>query len=276
MKPAAKKEVVAYLVENHRMSIRQACGTAHLNRSSYYYVEKGPDKDDEVIDALEALALKHPTAGFPMMFNRLRNNGCPWNHKRVYRVYKSLNMNLKRRRKRPLPKRDPSPLEAPCEANSVWSMDFMSDSLYHGRRFRTFNVIDEYNREACWLEIGISIDSRKVVEILENLVAERGAPEKIRVDNGPEFTSFHFRSFCKRHDIHIAYIEPGKPTQNAFIERFNRSYRTEVLDVYIFKTLKEVREISHAWIEDYNHHRPHSSLGYLSPIDFAKQQLSAN
>lgn len=149
----------------------------------------------------------------------------------------------------------------------------MSDSLYHGRRFRTFNVIDDYNRELCWLEIGISIDAQKVTSVLDNVIDERGKPERIRVDNGPEFTSHHFMDYCKAKHIEIQYIQPGKPTQNAYIERFNRSYRTEVLDIYQFNKLTEVREISYRWADDYNNQRPHESLGNVAPIPFAEKAM---
>ena len=152
----------------------------------------------------------------------------------------------------------------------------MSDSLYHGRRFRTFNIIDDYNRELCRLEVAISIDAQAVTSVLDKLIVERGKPEVIRVDNGPEFTSHHFMAYCQTQGIEIRYIQPCKPTQNAFIERFNRSYRTEVLDLYLFKKLTEVREVSYKWAEDYNHLRPHESLGNQAPIPFAKQQLSVN
>jgi len=276
VKPAAKKEVVTYLVQDHQMSIRQACITINIARSSYYY-EKMIDPEEEVImDKLEVLAQNHPTYGFWKMFHRLRNEGSTWNHKKVYRIYKSMNMHLKRKYKRRLPRRSAVTLEEPSSANQVWSMDFMSDSLQHGRRFRTLNIIDDYNRELCWLEVAISIDAQAVTKILDYVIKERGKPETIRVDNGPEFTSHQFMEYCESKGIEIRYIQPGKPTQNAFIERFNRSYRNEVLDIYLFKKLTEVREISYKWAEDYNHQRPHQSLGNRSPIEFAKQQLTVN
>lgn len=212
--------------------------------------------DDALITQSQGLAQEHPTYGFWKMFHRLRDQGETSNHKRVYRVYRQLNLNLKRPHKRRLPERPKHTLNQPEAPNQVWSMDFMSDALYHGRRFRTFNVIDDFNREACWVHVGMSIDSTVVVEVLQDLIELRGAPQQIRVDNGPEFISEHFAQFCKRHGIHIRYILPGKPTQNA----------------YIFKSIDEVRQLSYQWIQDYNFRRPHQSLNNLTPVQFANKK----
>ena len=144
----------------------------------------------------------------------------------------------------------------------------MSDSLFNSRRFRTLNIIDDYNREAMWIEIGLSIGAMHMTDLLEWIVKERGKPKAIRTDNGPEFTGSVFTNWCHKHRIDIKYIQPGKPVQNAFIERFNRSYRTEVLDARIFNNLVEVREITAEWLEHYNNVRPHESLGNLSPTQY--------
>jgi len=147
-------------------------------------------------------------------------------------------------------------------------MDFMSDALFNSRRFRTLNIIDDYNREVIWIEIGLSIGAMHLTDLLEWIVKERGKPKAIRTDNGPEFTSSVFTNWCHKHRIEIRYIQPGKPTQNAFIERFNRSYRAEVLDARIFNNLIEVRETTSEWIEHYNNKRPHESLENLSPMQY--------
>lgn len=262
-----------FFAEVHQLSYRRACQLANVHRSGYYYRSTKIQRDQPVIDALQKLAENHPTYGFRKMFHRLRNEGYEWNHKKVYRVYKALNLNLKRKHKRRLPKRVKTPLNKPEAKNQIWSMDFMSDSLNHGRRFRTLNLIDDYNREVCWLEVGLSMGSQRVVQTLEQVIAQRGKPKKIRVDNGPEFTGHHFTDYCHQNGIEIAYIQPGKPTQNAYIERFNRSYRTEVLDAYLFRTIQEVKQITYKWVEDYNHIRPHESLNNQSPIEFAKSQI---
>lgn len=278
VKPATKREVVAYLVSEYPMNIRQACKSLNLERSSYYYHPKRKD-DTEVIDCLNRLSEKHPSYGFKKMFYSLRNEGFGWNHKKVYRVYKKLGLNILRKRKRRLASRERQNLEVPGKYNEVWSMDFMSDSLFNSRRFRTLNIIDDYNRESIWIEAGLSIGAMHLTDLLEWIVKERGKPKAIRTDNGPEFTSSVFTNWCHKHRIEIRYIQPGKPVQNAFIERFNRSYRTEVLDARIFNNLIEVREITSDWMEHYNNNRPHESLGNLSPMKYLlkkKNSLYAN
>lgn len=267
VKPATKREVVDYLVSEYPMNIRQACKSLNLERSSYYYHPKRKD-DTDVIDCLNQLSEKHPSYGFKKMFHSLRNEGFGWNHKKVYRVYKKLGLNILRKRRRRLASRERQNLEVPEKYNEVWSMDFMSDSLFNSRRFRTLNIIDDYNRESIWIEAGLSIGAMYVTDLLEWIVKERGKPKAIRTDNGPEFTSSVFTNWCHKHRIEIRYIQPGKPVQNAFIERFNRSYRTEVLDARIFNNLIEVREITSDWMEHYNNNRPHESFGNLSPMQY--------
>lgn len=230
-----------------------------------YYYEPVCKSDDELITALQQLAMDHPRYGFRKMFFTLRNQGYDWNHKKVYRVYCSLGLNLKRRAKRRLPARIKEPLTVPSSANQVWSIDFMSHSLYCGRRFRALNIIDDYNREALWIEIDTSIGSQSLVEILSLVIRETGKPLQIRTDNGPEFISSVFTNYCNKHDIEIKYIQPGKPTQNAFIERFNGSFRREILNAYIFYNLSQVRKITEIWRMNYNDIRPHESLGNQSP-----------
>jgi putative transposase len=171
-----------------------------------------------------------------------------------------------RRTKRRLPTRLRQPLVAPTRLNETWALDFMHDALYDGRRFRTFNVIDEGNREALAIEIGTSIPSARVIRVLDDLIRVYGRPARVRLDNGPEFTAEAFVEWCTAQRIGIGYIQPGKPDQNAFIERFNRSYREEVLDAHLFDSLDGVREITDAWLEVYNNERPHDSLGRVPPL----------
>ena len=192
----------------------------------YYYQYKRLD-DEEIIDHLQRLAEEHPTYGFWMMYHMLRNQGYTWNHKRVYRIYKELKMNIRRKVKRRLPDRIKEPLEVPEKANQIWSLDFMTDSLYNGRRFRVFNVIDDYNREVLAMDIDFSLPTYKIIESLKNLEREVGKPQQIRVDNGPEFISATFIKYCDLRDIEIKYIQPGKPTQNAFIATIQWFIHTE-------------------------------------------------
>ena len=221
------------------------------------------------------LALRFPTNGFSRCYGRIRNQGLKWNHKRVKRVYNKLHLNLRRKAKRRLPVRVKQPLQVPDTINQTWSMDFMTDSLESGRKFRTFNLIDDYNREALAIEIDTSLCGERIVRVLEQTIDWRGKPQQIRSDNGPEFLSQALTDFCNQQNIRLKYIQPGKPMQNGYIERFNKTYRTNVLDAYIFHSLDEVRQITAGWQQDYNEKHPHQSLQGLSPRDFANRAMNS-
>ncbi len=224
--------------------------------------------NDSLSKDLKALANRFPKYGFWKLFKRMRNKVLKDNHKRVYRIYKSLNLNLKRKTKKRLPERIKRPLCVPKQINECWSMDFMSDNLRCGRHFRTLNIIDDFNREVLAIEAALSIPAERVVRVLNQIIELNGKPKWIRVDNGPEFISKKREEWSKIHEIQLRFIEPGKPTQNAFIERFNGSYRHEILSIYTFKNLKEVEEVTEEWITEYNYHRPHNSLKNLSPKEY--------
>ena len=241
----------------------------NLPRSMYYY--QSVKNDSEVEKKLLELAERFPTKGFDDYQGRIRNEGLKWNHKRVKRVYKKLNLNIRRKKKRRLPTREKQPLTIPTELNKTWSMDFMHDSLENGRKFRTLNIIDDYNREALAIEIDFSIGGAGVVRVLEEIIDWRDKPEEIRMDNGPEFLSAVLVEFCQKSQIRIKYIQPGKPVQNALIERFNRSFRRDVLDAFIFETLDQAKEQAALWREDYNENHPHQSLGGMSPLKYKQQ-----
>lgn len=259
----------------HGLSRLRACAALQLSRSSWYRSGARGHGDDEVIAALNALVEKRPRWGFWKCYDRLRLNGHPWNHKRVYRVYKMMKLNLPRRTKRRLPKRIQQPMAVAARPNVHWSMDFMSDTLYHGRRFRTLNVLDEGVREILDIVIDTSIPGAGVVRTLDRLIEWRGKPEAIRVDNGPEYLSQVFADWCQNHGVALNYIQPGKPNQNAYIERFNRTFRHEVLDAYLFESLSQVREITRHWMTEYNEERPHDSLGRIPPAMFRRQVENA-
>jgi len=218
--------------------------------------------------AVLAIVERHGRWGFWKCFDRLRLLGHPWNHKRVHRVYCALRLNVPRRAKRRVPTRVRQPLVAPNGLNGIWALDFMHDALYCGRRFRTLNVLDEGNREALGIEVGHSIPAERVVRVLEQLVAIHGRPTALRLDNGPEFTAQVFTAWCDAHGITLLYIQPGKPDQNAFIERFNRTYRDEVLDAYVFDAVSEVQALTDDWLPTYNDDRPHDALGRIPPTRF--------
>lgn len=259
---------MTYLREKHQLSIRRACAAIGLSRAAWYRpLVDWLDRDRPIAEALSALAEQKPGLGFWKLFRRLRRLGHEWNHKRVYRVYCLLKLNLRRRPKKRVPTRDPMPLLVPQKPNQVWSADFMSDALYNGVRFRTFNVLDDFNREALRIEIDTSLPSQRLVRVFEQLKVERGLPDVLRTDNGPEFLGQVFTDWCEENGIMIDYIEPGKPNQNAFIERFNRTYRNEVLDTWLFRNLDEVRELTWAWMLEYNEERDHDGLGGLTPAE---------
>jgi putative transposase len=257
-----------YLVEKHRLTVQRSCSCVGISRAAFYRVgNASSERDRELIDAINLLIERHPRWGFWKSFKALRRNGHRWNHKRVYRVYCDLRLNQKRRAKKRLPQRIKQPLWVPQQPNQVWSADFMSDTLYAGKTFRTFNVIDDFNRECLGVEIDTSITGRRLIRVFERLQKERGLPRVLRTDNGPEFLSGEFVAWAEAAGMMIHYIQPGEPNQNAYIERFNRTYREEVLSLYVFQSLSEVREITYWWRNDYNEVRPHDSLGDLTPSD---------
>ncbi len=238
-----------------------------MSRTAYYYQPKRTD-DAELMEALLALIEKHPRWGFPKCRKRLRALGRQWNHKRIYRVYLELKLNMRRKAKKRLPPRNPQPLVVPQAANTCWSMDFMSDSLQHGHRFRTFNVLDDFNREILGIDINTSIPASRVTRYLDQIAAWRGYPQQVRVDNGPEFIATEFVQWAEKHNVVIDYIKPGSPYQNGFVERFNRTYRDDILDLYLFESLNEVRLMTDDWMQLYNYERPHDGLNDMTPIAY--------
>ncbi len=264
--PATKRQLTQELVQEKNVPVSRACKLLSLTRSQFYYRSKKDDKD--VIEALQELAFKHPSYGFRKLFAYLRRSGKAWNHKRVYRVYKLLKLNRKRRGKRRLPARVKQPLTQQSMINQSWSMDFMSDSMVGNRKFRTLNVMDDCSREVLAIEIDTSLSSKRVIRTLEKIIEQRGMPATIRTDNGPEFTSKDLELWSLDKGINIQFIQPGKPMQNGYIERFNRLYREAVLDAYLFFDLSEVRILTDEWIEEYNNKRPHESLGNMTPFEW--------
>ena len=236
MTPSARREAVQILTQEHGLSVTRACSSARLSRAAYYRpVADRAARDAEVVTALTEIVTVELRWGFWKCFDRLRQMGRRWNHKRVYRVYCQLRLNQKRRAKRRLIQRPRQPLDVPRQINEIWALDFMHDRLYSGRAFRTLNVIDEANRGGLGIDIATSIPARRA----------------------------------------IRFIQPGKPDQNAFIERFNRTYREEVLTPYLFDSIEDVRQITDEWLERYNEIRPHDALGSLPPARYRERLLAA-
>lgn len=267
VKPGERRVVARWMAAERDLSKRRAAFCCSIRSGCYRYVSRRRP-DDEIIEVLMRLAESKPRWGFRLMFDWLRSQGRRWNHKRVYRVYKELELNLRIKPKRRFPSRNPVPLDEAEQPNDCWSLDFMSDSLTDGRSYRTLNVIDDFNREALAIEVDHSLPSARVARVLDQIAEERGRPRKLRSDNGPEFTAQALEDWAEKHGVDHRPIDPGKPTQNAYIERFNRTFRQEVLDVYAFSGLDEVRDESTRWLYGYNHDRPHRSLGRQSPADY--------
>lgn len=266
VRPSAKRAVVCYLRDKYSISISLACQLVKLSRSLHY---KLPSKDDsQTEEKLLELAKEYSTRGFDWYYLKIRQEGLKWNRKRVLRIYRKLNLGLRRKHKKRVNRAYQECLAHPIAPNYTWSMDFMSDALEDGRKVRVFNIMDDYNREALAVEAGLSFPSSRVIRVLEQLAFERGLPDQIRVDNGPEFASHEMKLFAEKYGLELLFIPPGKPNKNGYIERFNRTYREDVLDAYIFENLSQLQLISDQWKSKYNHGHPHQSLKGMSPVAF--------
>jgi len=219
-----------------------------------------------VADWLLRLTEANKQWGFGLCFLYLRNvKGFGWNHKRVYRIYRELELNLRIKPRKRLKRDKPDALSVPIAKNQVWSMDFMSDSLADGRSLRTFNVIDDYNREGLAIDVDLSMPSTRVIRSLEQIIEWRGKPSAIRCDNGPEYISNELISWANENRITLLYIQPGKPTQNAYVERFNRTARHEWLNMHMFESVEHAQELATQWLWLYNNERPNTAVGGIPP-----------
>lgn len=276
--PTEQRDSVGFLIRDAGLSIRAACNVVGLSRSAFYREVEDPAlRDEPVMDVLNEIIEENPGWGFWLSFKDIRHyRQLPWNHKRVHRIYCAMGLNMQRRSKRRIPTREPQPLDAVPFPDRMWSMDFMHDALYRSKRFRTLNIIDEGTRECLRIEVDTSLSAERVVRVLEQLKEERGLPEQIRVDNGPEFTSALLENWCEGNGVKLAFIQPGKPYQNAYIERFNRTYRREVLNTWIFESLDQVQDITWKWMIRYNERRSHEALGDMSPVAFRDKAIKEN
>lgn len=258
-------------VERHQVSIRFACECMGVSLSCYYYLPKHVSENALIADWLLRLTTANRRWGFGLCFLYLRNvQGYGWNHKRVYRIYRELELNLRIRPKRRIKRDKPDALSVPAAINQVWSVDFMSDALSDGRLLRTFNVIDDYNREGLVIEVDLSLPSQRVIRALEQVIEWRGKPDAIRLDNGPEYIAQALVDWANDHRITLMYIQPGKPTQNAYIERFNRTVRHEWLDLHVFDSIEQAQQLATQWLWIYNNERPHTAIGGIPPRQLLK------
>lgn len=252
------------------ISIARACRIMELDRSVYYYSSVRDDRAVE--EKLLEYGEKLPTRGCPEYVKRIRREGLLWNHKRIERVYVKLGMNKRRKKqKRRLPNPQKIPLVQPLSPNMTWSADFMEDRLENGRKVRILNIIDDYNREALLCHAAFSFPSQKVVSLVRRTIEWYGKPLTIRTDNGTEFIAKAFEGFCSNSSIEHRRIQKGRPMQNGYCERFNRTFREDVLDAHIFENLEQLQQLADAWKHDYNHHHPHSSLENCSPVEFKEK-----
>jgi putative transposase len=276
--PAARRSVVSYLQDSHQLSQRRACTIVGLCRNSYRYQAK-PNTDAEIRSRLRELAEKRRKFGASRLHTLLQREGYQINHKRIERLYREegLSLRLKKRKKRISHLR--VVMDRPEQINQHWSMDFVSDSLYNGRRFRVLTVVDDFSRECPVLEVDHSLTGQRVARVLDRLALTRGLPEVITVDNGPEFISKALDLWAFENKVKLRFIQPGKPVQNAYIESFNGKFREECLNDNVFVSLHSARIIIENWRQDYNAVRPHRSLSKMTPEEFAsrfKEQQTEN
>lgn len=272
MTPVARRDAAGWLVETKWVSERHACRLLRQARAAQRRQCKGRVVIDATIEArLLELAKAHPKWGCPQLHWQLRDEGHEINHKRTQRLYREHKLSLRRRSRRRLPKRVRQVLLQPVRPNQCWSMDFMSDTLASGRPYRTFNVIDDYARDALSIEIDFSLTAPRVIRVLDLLCEVHGQPEAIRSDNGPEFRSHLVQAWANSKNIRLDFIQPGCPAQNAYIERFNGTYRAEVLDANQFRSLDYARTMTNVWLTIYNEQRTHSAIGHLPPRAFKQR-----
>ena len=263
---------MALVMAEHSLSERHACKLLEVDRTSYRY-EPYPDRNVELRQELIELAKQKPRYGYRRLLALLERRGWEVNHKRLERLYREEHLAVRRlKRKRLL--RPAAPMTEAQQANQEWSMDFVMDGLATGRWIRALTVVDSYTRECLAIEVDSCLSSRRVTRTLEWIIQQRGQPGALRCDNGPEFTSRHFLAWCEEHKIQLIHIQPGRPMQNGRVESFNGRFRDECLNAHWFPTLAEAQEKVEQWRYEYNWDRPHSSLGYRTPAEFAARAPS--
>lgn len=266
---AARKEAVTHLVTNAFLSERRACALIAVSRAGIRYQSQRPVLDAPVKERLLALAAQYPRYGYLMLHGLMKNEGLVENRKRTWRLYTGAGLQVRTRRRKKL-SRPRIPMLLPARANERWSMDFVHDQLSGGRRFRVLNVVDDYTRESVGQLVETSISGERVARYLSQLIGDRGQPRSIVCDNGTEFTCKAMFFWSQAQGVRLDFIQPGKPTQNAFAESFNGKFRDNCLNQHWFKTMDEARQRIEDWRRDYNEVRPHSALGYQPPSVFAR------
>ncbi|MGP1682422.1 MAG: IS3 family transposase [Giesbergeria sp.] len=267
VRPSQRREMARQAVADKALSVRSACEVFGVSQTCYRYQPKLADENAVIAHWLLRLTWAQKNWGFGLCFLHLRNvKGFGWNHKRVYRIYRELELNLRIKPKKRLVREKPQPLAVPEKINQVWSMDFMHDQLGDGRPFRLFNVLDDFNREGLGIEVDLSLPAARVIRALEQIIEWRGTPRTIRCDNGPEYISGALLSWAEQQGIRIEHIQPGKPQQNAYVERYNRTVRYAWLARTLFDSIAQVQDKATRWLWTYNHERPNMALGSITPM----------
>ncbi len=271
VKPSQRREMAQRAVSEKAISIRLACLVFSISETCYRYQAKLSHQNAEIADWLIRLTHNHRNWGFGLCYLYLRNvKGFHWNHKRVYRIYRELELNLRIKPRKRLVREKPQPLAVPEAINISWSMDFMHDQLSDGRNYRLLNIIDDFNREGLGIEVDLSLPAERVIRTLDQIIEWRGKPHSIRCDNGPEYISGKLGAWAAKHDIKLDFIQPGNPQQNAYIERYNRTVHYDWLAQYLFESIAAVQDYATQWLWHYNNERPNMGLGGITP----KQKLA--
>jgi putative transposase len=258
-------------VAKRGVSVALACRTFGVSETCYRYSPKLDAENEVIADLLVGLTRARRNWGFGLCFLYLRNvQGRLWNHKRVYRIYRELELNLRIKPRKRLRREKPDVLAVPAAPNVSWSMDFMADRLGDGRAFRLLNVLDDFNREGLGIEVDFSLPAERVIRSLDRIMEWRGQPGSIRVDNGPEYVSGKLLAWAEKRGISIQYIQPGKPQQNAYVERYNRTVRHEWLDQNIIDSIEEAQDFATQWLWTYNNERPNMGIGGMTPAQKLK------
>lgn len=265
--PSRRKEMAQRAVQQFSVSIRLACAVFSISQSGYYYQPKLNTENELIADWLIRLTTTQRNWGFGLCFLYLRNiKGFTWNHKRVYRIYRELELNLRIKPKKRLKRERPDALGRVTDINQMWSMDFMHDQLTDGRSFRLFNVLDDFTREGLGIEVDFSLPAERVARALDQIIEWRGKPACLRCDNGPEYISNTLLEWARKRQITVIHTQPGCPQQNAYIERYNRTVRYDWLTQQLFDNLEEAQQGATQWLWTYNHERPNMALGGITPI----------
>jgi len=269
--PQAKREAVMTMREQTAISERRACWLVGLSRTVLHYELLPQAHNVQLQQRMIELAAERRRFGYRRLHVLLRREGMAANHKRVFRLYQEADLSVRRRRKRQRIAVEREPLQVPTRPNQVWSMDFVMDVLANGRRIKCLTVVDDFTKELIDLVVDHSISGIYVARVLDRAAQFRGYPRAIRTDQGPEFTCRALDQWAYQHGVQLKLIQPGTPTQNAFIESFNGNFRDECLNDHWFTSLLQARTIVASWRRDYNECRPHSSLNYQTPAQFSAQ-----